>query len=126
MYNSTAANLSFLFVNFLVIGCLLSLFHLAHAQNITSLSNNIPNSKILQTLIKYYPAVTPEFISNSTIVLKGDEEFMLKTENTLHTFWKAIDTVKHFGYHLDEVTESGMGSAGNPTRFYAIMSNDQY
>jgi hypothetical protein len=81
-------------------------------------------SEIFTALIEYYPAVTIEFISNSTMTLKGDEEFMLKTEYNLTPFWKAIDTAKQFGYILDEVTESGMGSVGNPTRFYAIMSLD--
>jgi hypothetical protein len=82
------------------------------------------DAAIFIALIEYYPAVTIEFISNSTIALKGDEEFMLKTEYNLTPFWKAIDTAKQFGYNLDEVTESGMGSVGNPTRFYAIMSLD--
>jgi hypothetical protein len=37
-------------------------------------------------------------------------------------FWNAIDVVKHYGYAVEEVATSGMGSQGNPTRFYAIMS----
>ena len=82
------------------------------------------NSEMIIDLLDYYPAVTLEFVSNSPVVLKGDEEFMLKTEYTLSPFWEAIDTIKQFGYNLDEVTESGMGSEGNPTKFYAIMSLD--
>lgn len=82
------------------------------------------NSDLYVAILEYYPAVTAEFIGNSTIVLKGDEEFMLKTEYNLSPFWEAIETIKQFGYNLDEVTESGMGSVGNPTRFYAIMSLD--
>lgn len=97
-------------------------------QNVsTSATNqNDSTSEIFAAVIEYYPAVTLEFISNSTIVLKGDEEFMLKTEGSLSSFWKTIDAVKQFGYILDEVTESGLGSNGNPTRFYAIMSLDTY
>jgi hypothetical protein len=72
-------------------------------------------------LIQYYPAITIEFVGNSTLTLKADEEFLLKTEGSLNSFWKAIDEVKQFGYKLDEITESGMGSELNPTRFYAIM-----
>ena len=34
----------------------------------------------------------------------------------------AIDKVKKQGYKLDDITSSGMGSQGNPTRFYAAMS----
>jgi hypothetical protein len=82
------------------------------------------NSEILTALIEYYPAVTIELIGNSTITLKGDEEFMLKTEKNLTPFWKSIDTAKQFGYTLDEITESGLGSIGNPTRLYAVMSLD--
>jgi hypothetical protein len=92
----------------------------------TSLSANQSDltPEIFTALIEYYPAVTIEFVSNSTIALKGDEEFMLNTEYNLTPFWKAIDTAKQFGYSLDEITESGLGSVGNPTRFYAIMSLD--
>lgn len=82
------------------------------------------NSEIFAAVIDYYPAITLEFISNSTVALKGDEEFMLKTENDLASFWKAIDEVKQFGYNLDEITESGMGSELNPTRLYAVMSQN--
>jgi hypothetical protein len=92
-------------------------------KEISKIDEDIP-SNIFSRVIEYYPAITLEFISNSTVVLKGDEEFMLKTENDLSSFWKAIDVVKQFGFSLDEITESGLGSNGNPTRFYAVMSQD--
>jgi hypothetical protein len=87
-----------------------------------SINQSHLDSEIFTALIEYYPAVTIEFVSNSTIALKGDEEFMLKTEGSLNSFWRAIDEVKQFGFNLDEITESGMGSELNPTRFYAVMS----
>jgi hypothetical protein len=90
-------------------------------QNISVDEKDLP-SKIFSTVIEYYPAVTLEFISNSTVVLKGDEAFMLKTDNDLRSLWKAIDAVKQLGFNVDEITESGLGSVGNPTRFYVVMS----
>lgn len=87
-----------------------------------SINQSHLDSEIFTALIEYYPAVTIEFVSNSTIALKGDEEFMVKTEGSLNSFWRAVDKVKQFGYHLDEISESGMGSELNPTRFYAVMS----
>jgi hypothetical protein len=54
-------------------------------------------------------------------VIKGDENALLLTNGTMAPFWNAIDLVKHYGYLLNDVTTSGMGSQGNPTRFYAIM-----
>jgi hypothetical protein len=37
--------------------------------------------------------------------------------------WNAIEHFKTKGnFTIDDITASGMGSQGNPTRFYAIMS----
>ena len=56
------------------------------------------------------------------MILKADEDTLLISNGTMSPFWNAIDVVKHYGYTVDEVATSGMGSQGNPTRFYAIMS----
>jgi hypothetical protein len=50
------------------------------------------------------------------------KDSLLLSNGTMTPFWNAIDVVKHYGYSLSDVTTSGMGSQGNPTRFYAIMS----
>jgi hypothetical protein len=62
-----------------------------------------------------------EYQSASSVVLRGNEENLLLLNGTLVPFWHAIDIVKKHGYQLKEITESGMGSQGNPTRFYAIL-----
>ena len=62
-----------------------------------------------------------EYQSASSVVLRGDEEILLLLNGTLAPFWYAIDIVKKYGYQLKEITETGMGSQGNPTRFYAIL-----
>jgi hypothetical protein len=37
--------------------------------------------------------------------------------------WESIVILKSkAGFHLDQIITSGMGSVGNPTRFYALMS----
>jgi|GEM_PF-1076751 len=75
-------------------------------------------SKILkesQTLIEV------EYQSAYSVVLRGNEETLLLLNGTLAPFWYAIDIVKKHGYQLKEITESGMGSKVNPTRFYAIL-----
>jgi hypothetical protein len=57
----------------------------------------------------------------ATSILNADEDFLLLLNGTLTPFWHAIDIVKKHGYTLEEITESGMGSKGNPTRFYAVL-----
>lgn len=72
----------------------------------------------------YFPFITVEYEGNATVVLRGDEESLLLLNGTLAPFWEAIDIVSEQGYSLKDVATSGMGSKGNPTRFYAVMSND--
>ena len=73
---------------------------------------------------KEYPFVTVEYQGNFTVVLKGDEATLLTLKGSLAPFWQAIDMVKGLGYSLDDLTISGAGSQGNPTRFYALLSKD--
>jgi hypothetical protein len=85
-------------------------------------SNTEIQKQIEDSLIELYPSVEIEYNGNSTVVLKAEEKFLLQTEGNLGPLWNAIDKVSQFGYTLEEITTSGMGSEGNPTRFYAIMS----
>ncbi|MDR4490052.1 MAG: hypothetical protein R2685_04015 [Candidatus Nitrosocosmicus sp.] len=80
--------------------------------------------QIEDRLIEFYPGVSIEFHGNESIVIRGDEEFLLQTEGNLVSFWNATDIVRQFGYSLDEITTSGMGTELNPTRFYAVLSLD--
>jgi hypothetical protein len=38
--------------------------------------------------------------------------------------WTAVDALARSNYTVDEVISSGMGSVGNPTRFFVIMTKD--
>ena len=89
----------------------------------TSFSNILAQSADLYDKIKSEePLIDIEYISPSMIVLQGEEDNLLLLNGNLTSFWHAIDLAKQNGYSLQEITESGMGSQGNPTRFYAIMS----
>jgi hypothetical protein len=66
-----------------------------------------------------------EYQSAQSVVLRGDEETLLLLNGSLAPFWYAIDIVKKHGYQLKEITESGMGSQGNPTRLYAILEKEK-
>jgi hypothetical protein len=83
---------------------------------------NPPAVDIKAIILSKIPLIDIEYQSDSMIVLRGYEETLLATNGTMMPFWNAIDIVKHYGYSLDEVATSGMGSQGNPTRFYAVMS----
>jgi hypothetical protein len=76
-----------------------------------------PVADYLDTIPKYsqFPLL-PIFESPSILIMRFDEpEFT--------TGWNAIYDIKtHFGYSLNSVVTSGVGSQGNPTRFYVIMT----
>ena len=51
------------------------------------------------------------------------ESFLHFMKQNLDTGGEAIDLFEDsYGYKLDSVLSSGMGSAVNPTRFFAVMS----
>lgn len=81
-----------------------------------------PAVDIKGILLKVSPLIDVEYQGESIVVLKADEDALLLSNGTIMPFWNAIDVVEHYGYNLDDVATSGMGSQGNPTRFYAIMS----
>ncbi|MGD9533714.1 MAG: hypothetical protein AB7V56_08085 [Candidatus Nitrosocosmicus sp.] len=95
-----------------------------YGQNIGE-DDNI-TQQIEDLLIEFYPGVSIEFQGNESIVIQGDEEFLLQTEGNLESFWNATDIIRQFGYSLDEITTSGMGTELNPTRFYAVLSLDNH
>ena len=81
-----------------------------------------PTIDVKALLFSMSPLIAVEYQTNSMVVLKADEESLLSLNGTIMPFWNAIDIVKHYGYSLDDVTTSQMGSQGIPTRFYVIMS----
>ena len=97
---------------------------ISNAQNITETSkiNVEPSFVDINKIVKdIEPSIKIEYQSGSMVVLNADEDFLLLLNGTLTPFWHAIDIVKNQGYTLKEITESGMGSKGNPTRFYAVL-----
>lgn len=78
--------------------------------------------EVKQKLQSLMPLIKVEYQSESTIVLKGEEDILISINGTTAPFWEAVDFMKHYGYSLVDVTTSGIGSQGNPTRFYAIMT----
>ena len=82
---------------------------------------NPPPIDFLKILKANQIPIEVEYQSVSSVVLRADEERLLLLDGTLSSFWHAIDIVKKYGYQLKEITESGMGYQGNPTRFYAFL-----
>lgn len=80
------------------------------------------NSSLKEAIGSKTPMIQVEYQSDKIVVLKADEDILLNINGTMGSFWNAIDIAKQFGYSLDDVATSGMGSQGNPTRFYAIMT----
>ncbi len=81
-----------------------------------------PNIDVKAVLFSVSPLIVVEYQTDTMVVLKADEDSLLLSNGTMTQFWNAIDVVKHYGYSLNDFTTSGMGSQGNPTRFYAILS----
>jgi hypothetical protein len=95
--------------------------HLSAQFNTTS-PTELRAFEVKQKLQSLMPLIKVEYQSESTIVLKAEEDILISINGTTAPFWEAIDSMKHYGYSLVDVTTSGMGSQGNPTRFYAIMT----
>lgn len=95
---------------------------ISEGQQNASLLLRPPAVDIKQIILTVSPLIEVEYQGESIVVLKADEDTLLLTNSSISPFWKAIDVVKHYGYTINDVTTSGMGSQGNPTRFYAIMS----
>ena len=94
----------------------------SHGQQNMTTNLRPPPINIEDIVFSVSPLIEVEYQGESIVVLKADEDTLLVANGTISPFWKAIDAVKHYGYSVNEVATSGMGSQGNPTRFYAIMS----
>lgn len=95
---------------------------LSEGQNNMSLVLRPPPIDIKQLILTVSPLIEVEYQGESIVILKADEDTLLLTNSSMSPFWKAIDAVKHYGYSINDIATSGMGSQGNPTRFYAVMS----
>jgi hypothetical protein len=114
--------------NFILVSTMLIFFvttvyvSVSEGQNNPSLVLRPPPIDIKQIILTVSPLIEVEYQGESIVVLKADEDTLLLTNSSMSPFWKAIDAVKHYGYSVNDIATSGMGSQGNPTRFYAIMS----
>ena len=97
-------------------------FSYSEAQQNTAPVLRPPSVDIKAIILSVSPLINVEYQGESIVVLKADEDALLLSNGTITPFWNAIDVVEHYGYNLDDIATSGMGSQGNPTRFYAIMS----
>jgi hypothetical protein len=74
------------------------------------------NEAILNIVKTSGTRATFQCITNSTIVFSFEEK------NAIWG-WSIIELLKtRAGFSVDEIVPSGLGSVGNPTRFYVIMS----
>ncbi len=81
--------------------------------NITSSSNANISNVITE---KYADLVTVDHAGKKRVVL-----LFYETESKYG--WDAIDLLENqYGYHLESILSSGVGSQGNPTRFFAVLS----
>jgi hypothetical protein len=54
-----------------------------------------------------------------------DKVAVIAFEETKAPFgWTAVDALTRSNYTIDDVISSGLGSVGNPTRFFVIMTKD--
>jgi hypothetical protein len=59
--------------------------------------------------------------SPTTIVFRGD--LITPFSSTVNTkIWEAVDLLKGEGYQLNQIVNTGSGTAGNPHTLYIIMS----
>ena len=81
--------------------------------NITSSSNANISNVITE---KYADLVTVDHAGKKRVVL-----LFYETESKYG--WDAIDLLENqYGYNLESILSLGVGSQGNPTRFFAVLS----
>ncbi len=62
--------------------------------------------------------------SPSTVLISGELINSVGGTNTFNSqLWEAMDLLKsQYGFHLQQVMTSGVGSVGNPTVVYILMT----
>jgi hypothetical protein len=63
--------------------------------------------------------------SPTTVVLEGDKITIGESAGGLidkEFLWQGVDLVKQYGYEIDSVAISGLGTRDNPTNYHVIMS----
>ncbi len=63
--------------------------------------------------------------SPTTVVLEGEKLSVNASQGGYvnnEFLWQGVDLVKQYGYEIDSVATSGLGTRDNPTSFHVIMS----
>lgn len=63
--------------------------------------------------------------SPTTVVIEGDKLTVGETGGGLidnEFLWQGVDLVKQYGYEIDSVAMSGLGTTDNPTNYHVILS----
>jgi hypothetical protein len=81
---------------------------------------------------KFFPAipfqdVVVDYESPTTVLISGDLFTRSAEPNTAYIFnsylWQAMDMLKNqYGFKVQQVMTSGVGSEGNPTTVYILMT----
>jgi hypothetical protein len=97
--------------------CLLIFFGFDHFMLNVAYSQTNPQGNVTNLIQdKFADLVTVDHEGQKRVVL-----LFYETESKYG--WEAIDLLENqHGYHLDSLLSSGMGSQGNPTRFFAVLS----
>jgi hypothetical protein len=121
--------------------CILSVIYAVIILTINQTVNaQLPNSTISQiidekyghrnifmnatnTIVEIPATVAVDYESPTTVLISGD---LINTKpRTFNAdLWQAMDLLKNqFGFKLQNVMTSGVGSVGNPTTVYILMTN---
>ena len=109
----------------IIISISLILNHTVYGQagNLTGVIDqkfNKKNIKIGDTIFENIDSVNVKYESPTTIMISGD----LIIGSTFNTaLWQARDLLKtQHGFKLQQIMTSGIGSVGNPTTVYILMT----
>jgi hypothetical protein len=120
-------------VTVLMTGALANTFTMmtAYAQTTTTASQTIVGTAQVECDNSTTHVIIPEscvslvYESPSTIILNGESLVSVPggSAGSPNPFlWKAVDGFKAQGYQIDSVVMGGVGSVGNPNKFFVVMS----
>ena len=111
----------------IIISISLILNHTVYAQvgNLTGIIDqkfNKKNFKMGNTIFERISYVNVRYESPTTILISGD--LINSVDSTFNTaLWEAMDLLKtQYGFKLQQTMTSGVGSVGNPTTVYLLMT----
>ena len=111
----------------IIISISLILNHTAYAQvgNLTGIIDQKFNKKNIQigdTIFERIDYVNVKYESPTTVLISGDLINNVGSSFNI-ALWQAMDLLKtQYGFKLQQVMTSGVGSVGNPTTVYILMT----